>query len=210
MNRREAIQRVAMILGGTVIGANLFLTGCTNKTSSTAVENLFAENIVERLGDLAEAILPQTATPGAKLAGVGSFIPVWVRDCYTEEQQQVFIDGFATLDQKSTEFKGKPFQELSAEDRTLVANALEKEAKEFNKKQNEDMKEYIEKNKLKQNELYHELELPPPHWFTLFKQITLTGFFNSKLGCTEALRYVQIPGRYDGDFPYKKGEKAFA
>lgn len=210
MNRREALQRVAMILGGSVIGANLFLEGCTRSASSAGVENLFAADTVVRLGDLAEAILPATSTPGAKLAGVGSFIPVWVRDCYTEQQQNAFIEGFAKLDEKSKEFKGKPFQELSAEDRTAVAAALEKEAKVYNEKQNEETKEYREKNKLKQNELYHELELPPPHWFTLFKQITLTGFFNSEMGCTQALRYVKIPGRYDGDLPYKKGDRAFA
>lgn len=189
MNRREAIQRVAMILGGSVIGANLFLEGCT-RSASADVENLFEAQVIDRLGDLAEAILPQTSTPGAKLAGVGSFIPVWVRDCYTEKQQKAFIDGYNQLDAKSKEFKGKPFQELSAEDRTAVAAALEKEAKAYNEKQDEENKEYIEKNKLKQNELYHELELPPPHWFTMFKQITLTGFFNSEMGCTQALRYA--------------------
>lgn len=209
MNRREAIQRVAMILGGSVIGANLFLQGCT-RSASPDISNLFEAQMVERFGDLAEAILPATSTPGAKLAGVGSFIPVWVRDCYTEEQQKAFIDGFATLDAKSVEFKGKPFEELSAEDRTLVAAALEKEAKAYNEKQNEETKEYREKNELKQNELYRELELPPPHWFTLFKQITMTGFFNSEMGCTQALRFVKIPGKYDGDLPYKKGDKAFA
>ncbi len=209
MNRREAIQRVAMILGGSVIGANLFLEGCT-RSASADVENLFEAQVIDRLGDLAEAILPQTSTPGAKLAGVGSFIPVWVRDCYTEKQQKAFIDGYNQLDAKSKEFKGKPFQELSAEDRTAVAAALEKEAKAYNEKQDEENKEYIEKNKLKQNELYHELELPPPHWFTMFKQITLTGFFNSEMGCTQALRYVKIPGKYIGDLPYKKGDKAFS
>lgn len=209
MNRREALQRVAMILGGSVIGANLFLEGCT-RSASADVSGLFEALTTARLGDLAEAILPATSTPGAKLAGVGEFIPVWVRDCYTEEQQKAFIDGFNQLDKKSVEFKGKPFEELSAEDRTLVAAALEKEAKAYNEKQNEETKAYREKNALKQNELYHELELPPPHWFTLFKQITMTGFFNSELGCTQALRYVKIPGRYDGDFPYKKGDKAFA
>lgn len=209
MNRREALQRVAMLLGGTIVGANLFLEGCT-RSASTEVENLFAANTVDRLGDLAEAILPQTSTPGAKLAGVGSFIPVWVRDCYTEEQQKAFINGFSKLDEKSKEFQGKPFEELNAEQRTLVAHALEQEAKAFNEKQNEETKAYREKNALKQNELYHELELPPPHWFTLFKQITMTGFFNSEMGCTQALRYVKIPGRYDGDVPYKKGEKAWA
>lgn len=208
MNRRQAIQHVAMLLGGSVIGSSLFLEGCT-RSASTEVANLFAANTVERLGDLAEAILPATNTPGAKLAGVGSFIPVYVRDCYTEPQQQAFIDGFAKLDEKSKEFQGKPFEELSAEQRTLVAHALEKEAKAYNEKQNEETKEYREKNELKQNQLYHELELPPPHWFTLFKQITMTGFFNSEMGCTQALRYVKIPGKYDGDLPYKKGDRAY-
>ena len=28
MNRRDALSRVALIMGGTVIGANLFLEGC--------------------------------------------------------------------------------------------------------------------------------------------------------------------------------------
>jgi hypothetical protein len=43
----------------------------------------------------------------------------------------------------------------------------------------------------------------------MFKQLTLTGFFNSELGCTKALRFVKIPG-FDGNLPYKKGDKAFA
>ncbi len=209
MNRREAIQRVAMILGGSVIGANLFLEGCT-RPASKDVAGLFEKDIIERLGDLADAILPPTETPGAKEAGVGSFIPVMVRDCYTEKQQKIFLEGFASLDAKAKEVKGKPFGELSIEDRTAVAAALDKEAGEFNKKQAEEQKEIREKNKVKQNELYHSEENDPSHWFTMFKQLTLTGFFNSELGCTKALRYVKVPGRYDGEFPYKKGDKAFA
>lgn len=210
MNRREAIQRVAMLIGGSVIGANLFLEGCTRPATNNSVADLFSANQIDRIGDLAEAILPETSTPGAKAAGVGSFIPVWVRDCYTEEQQNVFIKGLAQLDEKSIAFQGKSFQELTNEQRTLVANELDKEAREYNKNQSEELKEYKEKNKLKQNELFREVELPPPHWFSLFKQITLTGFFNSELGCTQALRYVKIPGKYDGNYPYKKGDKAFA
>lgn len=209
MNRREAIQRVAMILGGSVIGANLFLEGCT-RSATKDVAGLFEADMIDRLGDLADAILPPTSTPGAKEAGVGSFIPVWVRDCYTEKQQKQFLDGFATLDDKSKEFKGKAFAELAIEDRTAVAAALEKEANEFNTKQNEEQKEIREKNKVKQNELYKDIENDPPHWFTLFKQMTMTGYFNSELGLTKALRYVKIPGKYDGNYPYKKGDKAFA
>ncbi|MDR6734730.1 MULTISPECIES: gluconate 2-dehydrogenase subunit 3 family protein [unclassified Sphingobacterium] len=209
MNRREALQRVALILGGTVIGANLFLEGCT-RSATKDVQALFEAKTTDLLGDLAEAILPATATPGAKEAGVGSFIPVMVRDCYTEKQQKAFLDGLGSLDDKSKEVKGKPFLELSAEDRTAVAAALDKEANEFNKKQAEDQKDIREKNREKQNELYNYVDNDPPHWFTMFKQLTLTGFFNSELGCTKALRYVKIPGKFDGNLPYKKGDKAFA
>jgi hypothetical protein len=38
----------------------------------------------------------------------------------------------------------------------------------------------------------------------------MLGYFTSEIGCTQALRYEQIPGRYDGNMPYKKGDKAFA
>lgn len=209
MNRREALQRVAMILGGSIVGANLFLEGCTRPATKT-VEVLFEKGTIDIIGDLADAILPPTSTPGAKEAGVGNFIPVMIRDCYTEKEQKAFVDGFNTLDQKCQEVKGKKFAELTLDERTDVADALDKEANDFNHKKWEREKEYEEKNKLKQNELYKTLELDPKHWFSMFKELTLTGYFNSELGLTKALNYVKIPGKYDGDYPYKKGDKVFA
>lgn len=209
MNRREALQRVAMILGGSIVGANLFLEGCT-RPATKDVAVLFEKDMIERLGDLADAILPPTSTPGAKEAGVGSFIPVMIRDCYTEKEQKAFLDGWTTLDKKCQELKTKNFADLTIDERTEVADALDKEANDFNHKKSEREKDYEEKNKVKQNELYRDLEFDPKHWFSMFKELTLTGFFNSELGLTKALRYVKIPGKYDGNYPYKKGDKAFA
>ncbi|MGB3104594.1 gluconate 2-dehydrogenase subunit 3 family protein, partial [Sphingobacterium siyangense] len=48
------------------------------------------------------------------------------------------------------------------------------------------------------------------HFFFLLKQLTLTGFFTSEIGMTKALRFVKVPGRFDGEFPYEKGEHAWA
>jgi hypothetical protein len=48
------------------------------------------------------------------------------------------------------------------------------------------------------------------HYFTMIKELTLTGFFTSEVGATKALRYVAIPGRYEGCVPYTKGDKAWA
>jgi hypothetical protein len=44
----------------------------------------------------------------------------------------------------------------------------------------------------------------------MMKELTLTGFFTSEVGATKALRYVAIPGRYEGCVPYTKGDKAWA
>jgi hypothetical protein len=44
----------------------------------------------------------------------------------------------------------------------------------------------------------------------MMKQLTLWGYFSSEIGMKQALRFLPIPGRYDGALPYKKGDKAWA
>jgi hypothetical protein len=44
----------------------------------------------------------------------------------------------------------------------------------------------------------------------MIKELSLLGYFTSELGATEALRYNPIPGRYEGDIPYKKGDRVWA
>jgi hypothetical protein len=41
------------------------------------------------------------------------------------------------------------------------------------------------------------------------KELTLLGYFSSEIGCTQALRYVEAPGAYRGDVPYRRGERAW-
>jgi hypothetical protein len=50
----------------------------------------------------------------------------------------------------------------------------------------------------------------PAHYFGMMKQLTLLGYFSSEIGATQALRYVAIPGKYEGCVPYKKGDRAWA
>lgn len=49
-----------------------------------------------------------------------------------------------------------------------------------------------------------------PHYFSLMKQLTLLGYFTSEVGATQALRYVPVPGKYEGCISYKKGDRAWA
>ena len=188
MNRKEALARVAWIMGGTVVGASWFLEGCTRKATAD-VASLFEPATTDLLGDVADTILPPTNSPGAKEAGVGTFIPVMVRDCYTTDQQKIFVEGLGQLEEVAKEKYGSGFQKLNASDRTALLATIDKEA---------------------QNHQQKKTEADRNHYFSLFKQLTLLGFFTSEVGATKALRYVQIPGKFDGDYPYKKGDRAWA
>ncbi|KAA8483792.1 gluconate 2-dehydrogenase subunit 3-like protein [Arcticibacter tournemirensis] len=188
MNRREAISKVAWILGGTVIGAELFADlACTPRPDK--VNDLFDSDQVALLDEVAETILPATNTPGAKAAKVGQFMTVMVLDCYTPEDQKVFIKGISDLDEACKKENGKKFMDCDAKQRTAFLNRLDQEQKAYQKdKKPED----------------------PNHYFTMMKQLTLLGFFTSEVGATKALRYVAIPGKYDGCTTYKKGDRAWA
>lgn len=186
MNRREAISSVALLLGGTILGAEAFLSGCKTKTGS-AVE--FTPADIALLDEVSETILPATSTPGAKAAQVGEFMKVWVRDCYEEKDQNIFREGMDKLNDASKKKSGKSFMESSPTERHDLLVALDAEQKEY------------QKNKKKDD---------PTHYFRMIKELTLLGFFTSEVGATQALRYVAVPGKYEGCIPYKKGDKAWA
>ena len=50
----------------------------------------------------------------------------------------------------------------------------------------------------------------PAHYFRMMKELALLGYFTSEVGCTQALRYVESPGRFDPCIPYAPGEPAWA
>jgi Gluconate 2-dehydrogenase subunit 3 len=59
-------------------------------------------------------------------------------------------------------------------------------------------------------EMVKEIEASKSRFWRLAKELTVLGYFTSEIGCTQALRYEPVPGRYDGAMPYKKGDKAWA
>lgn len=195
MNRRDALSRVALILGGTVVGANIFLEGCkpgdkkSEEDKSGKVAPLFAATDADYLDEIAETIIPATDTPGAKAAKVGTFMTVMVTDCYPEADQKVFTEGMKKLDEASKKKNSKSFMDSSAEERKSLLIEIDKEAKDYMaSKKKED----------------------PKHYFRMLKELTLLGYFTSEPGATQALRYVAVPGKYEGCVAYKKGDRAWA
>lgn len=187
MNRRDALSATAVLLGGVIIGGQIFLSGC--KAEKTE-KRLFNETDLAFLDEVGETILPATAkSPGAKAAKIGAFMKTIVTDCYDAEEQAIFIAGIGQLKDLSLRQYQRSFLQLNAEEKTGLIAALDKEATIYSKS---------------------KTETEPEHYFSMIKQLTLWGYFTSEPGATEALRYVPVPGRYEGCIEYIPGDPAWA
>jgi hypothetical protein len=184
MTRKEAIHFISILLGGSMIGAGALLTGC--RVNDKKLDALTNEHL-DYLNEIGDTILPATATPGAKAAGVGAFILSMVNDCYDENEQKIFRQGLDTINKRSADSFGKDYLHIQTSERHSLLTTIDGE-----------QKAYTESKK----------ETEPPHYFRMMKELTLLGYFTSKPGCTEAKRYMPTPGRYAGCVPYTKGEKA--
>lgn len=50
----------------------------------------------------------------------------------------------------------------------------------------------------------------PSYFFAIARDLTMLGYFTSEIGATQALQYVDVPGRYDGCIDLKPGQKVYA
>jgi len=194
ITRREAIVRVSTMLGGAaLVGQAAMLAGCAarpaGETATSASFSLFRQGDITLLDEIAETILPETSTPGARAAGVGPFIAMMVTDTYYENDQQIVRDGLDSLQALCLRSYGAHFQIVTMAQRLTLVERLDAE-----------------------QHLYMQTreEGAPAHYFRMLKELTLLGYFTSEIGCKQALRYIETPGRYDPCAPYAPGEKSWA
>jgi hypothetical protein len=208
MNRRELLKLIAAATGGVVIGGEFLLSGCKNPESNPFE---FTEDNIAFLDEVAETILPQTSTAGAKAAGVGRFMTVMVNDCYTKEDQEVFHKGINTLDDACKKMHSHSFMKATPEQRKELLISVDKETKEDIKKKAEFDNDQKEKEKQRQEKGTTDFkkQTMPNHYFQQLKQLAIFGYFTSEKGRKEGLRYTPVPGKYE-TIDYKKGDKSFA
>jgi len=199
MDRRELLKMIAAATGMAMVGGDLWASGLK---SADAGKALYNADDVTLLNEIAETILPQTSTPGAKAAGCGAVMALMVNDCYSLEHQTLFFAGLKQIKALSKSQYKQDFIALKPEQKLQLLSTLDQQAKAGGTTGLEGSSSLASsKSSQRQGEL---------HYFTLLKQLTLFTFFTSKEGANDVLRYVAVPGRYDGNMPYQKGDRAWA
>jgi len=195
IDRRAAIRRVSALLGGiALVSETALLEACTReRTTASTAATTFSPNDVAFLDEVADTILPETSTPGAKAAQCGAFIALMVTDTYQDRDQQVFKNGLQQLDTSCRQMHQTGFMAATPAQRLALLEQIDKE-----------QKAYMDDRAAKQN------ADTPPHYFRMIKELTLLGYFTSEIGYTKAMRYAETPGRYDPCLPYTQGETSWA
>jgi len=189
MERRDLLKMILAATGAAMVGLPALAHG---QAPAEGAKNAFSAAEVGTLDEIAETILPRTGTPGAKDAGVGLFMAQFVTDCYTARQQAAFRAGLVDIDKRA----GGRFVSLTPQARTELLRALDAEAR----------KHAVETTDTGTAKMADAV----PHYFTMIKQLAIFSFFTSKVAATDVLRYVAVPGRYDGDMAYAPGTPAWA
>jgi hypothetical protein len=207
MTRREAVQRVAALLGGVALigGDRLFAFSFEPAVIEKAMAqgtSAFTAADMALLDEIAETILPETSTPGAKAAKVGAFMALMVSEAYDERARQVFHQGLRQLEDACRQAHAVPFMQASAAQRLSLVEALDRE-------QHAVMEDRVPKRRVRAPGSAAESD-EPVHYFRMIKQLTLLGYFTSEIGYTRAMRYIESPGRFDPNAPHSPGDKSWA
>jgi hypothetical protein len=236
MDRREAVKRVTALLGGiALVGSGALLTGCRDEgassTDTTAGAVDFTADEIAFMDEVAETILPQTSTPGAKAAKVGAFVALMVKDSYDARDQDIFRDGMRAIDDASKKAHGSGFMQATPVQRLALLQTLDREqklhmdARETARKAKTGKPESPEAKKAdaylpdqrKEGAAGADVSAAPAitadspaHYFRMMKELALLGYFTSEIGVTQAQRYQEAPGRFDPCIEYKPGETSFA
>src|ERR1700731_4371836 len=116
MNRREALKRVAWLMGGTVSASAILATekGYSATASAGSRPAILSPPQAAIVSAVAEIMIPRTDTPGAIDVGVPGFIDLVLKDVYPEEDRRRYLTGLTAFDTAAEVEHGTKFVALEA------------------------------------------------------------------------------------------------
>ncbi|MBW3629655.1 MAG: gluconate 2-dehydrogenase subunit 3 family protein [Gemmatimonadetes bacterium] len=231
ITRREAIARVAYLLGGALSATTVagVLAGCDRRAPEAAAKaSALTADQKEMVAVLADHILPETDTPGARTAGVPDFIDLMMAEYYPPEERARFTAGLARVDQRAQRAFGVPLLRAKPEQQLQLVQALNRQA--FNdpaaqltspaeepilrETETETGRSDAEGTQAASAAVMLDRDWDPEDvggqsFFRTLKELVLVGYYTSEVGATQELRMNPM-GTWRADIPYGQGAQAWA
>ena len=190
MKRSKFLHRLSLGTGAAVLLPSVsLLQSCEYKAQ---MRTALSDADIPLLDDIGETIIPTTdASPGARATEIGAYMLLMYQDCMPAEEQAIFVDGLNELDNRAAQQFSSSFIDAKPEEKLNLLQTLQAEAEDY----------YLKRE---------GAEDIPPHYFQLIKGLTLSGYFSSEIGMTQAREYRPVPGKFEACIPYSKDVKPWA
>ena len=188
MNRREALQLLAT-------GAGLQLAPRKLLTILREARTLLAPAVAPRtlnahqdatVKAMAELILPRTDTPGATDVGVSEFIDLMLTEWYDEQDRSRFLNGLADVDRRTKALFGQNFVEGSPDQQAEILSWLGEKMTEESVAAGAGPRQRGSSQRSSMS------------FYPILRRLTLTAYYTSEAGATDALHFQVIPDSHAG------------
>jgi hypothetical protein len=190
MERREVLRLMGAASVFSVLSSDLFTATLQAQLAANQAGTLRtlspAQN--EIVVAMSDAMIPATATPGAKAAKVNEFIDLILTEWATEEEKKIFLEGLAEADRNTNALFGHGFAAASPKEQTAIVQAFDEE---LVSSRNEKLPEQVRA---------WEVTLLHP-FFAQMRRLTLVGYYTSPIGQEQELKVEIIPGALHGCVP---------
>jgi hypothetical protein len=196
MNRRDALR---VLTAGAVLPAltpELFAFYRQAHPDSSYVLRTLNPHQNDTVVAMIDQILPATDTPGAKAVRVNDFIDLILTEWANDEERRNFLDGLADVDKQSNALFGKDFTVATLAQQLSLLRSMDEAA-------------FIARSHAKDRPPFWEPEGRDTQmqgdFFTVFKNMTLHGYYTSEIAFTQELKLQIIPGAQHGCIPLGPG-----
>jgi hypothetical protein len=196
MNRRDALR---VLTAGAVLPAlspELFAFYRQAHPDATYSLRTLSPHQNDTVVAMIDQILPATGTPGAKGTRVNEFIDVILTEWANDEERRRFLDGLADVDKQSNALFGKDFAAATPAQQVALLQSMD-EAAAVARSERKDRPPFWEPEG-------RDTEMQGDS-FTVFKNMTLHGYYTSEIGFTQELKLQIIPGAQHGCMPLGPG-----
>ena len=185
MHRRQALRLLASAATLPLLSREAFslFQAVHDQLPDQAALKTFNPHQNDTVTTIAEIIIPQTNTPGAKAARVNEFIDLMVTEWYDEEERSTFMSGLADVDTRTRDLYGKDFVHCGEKQQVELLQSLDDEVAAGRS----------------EPDLRRRRNRPPEkNFFFMMKQLTLVGYYTSQVGVEQELHGEIIPSQHAG------------
>ena len=191
MQRREALRLLASAAALPLLSRKAFsmFQAVHEQLPEQAVMRTLNPHQNATVTTIAEIIIPQTDTPGAKAARVNEFIDLILTEWYDDEERSIFLTGLTEIDASARNLLGKDFIDCEEKFQTKILRGLDDE---------------VASDRSAVRRGSSRRRPPERNFFFMIKQLTLIGYYTSQIGFEQELHGEIIPARHAGCVPLEE------